>query len=81
MLAKDLAKAIEKHKGIVFVTAHWDTLTYIQAVKKDLISFFKRRGNAETGLLLEVYSDRAYIGADFELMHEQVEQELKERKE
>lgn len=80
MLAKDLAKAIEKHKGIVFVQTNWTSETWIQVVKKDIIEHFKRKGNEETMLLLNVYSDRAYVDGDYDMAYDIMNAELAERK-
>lgn len=79
MLAKDLAKAIAQHKGIVFVQTNWTSETWIQVVKKDIIEHFKKKGNEETGLLLSVWSERAYIDADYDIVSAEIEKELRER--
>jgi hypothetical protein len=64
MTGKELARAIEKHKGIVFVPAAFPNDPYIQAVKKDLISYFAKKGDDETGLTFTAYSSRAYVTVD-----------------
>ena len=80
MTGKKLAAAIAKFKGTVYVTANFTEGTYVQVVKKDVIAHFKRNGSEETGLVLDEFPERAYIGIDFEMAYAEVEKQLAERR-
>lgn len=80
MTGRELANAILKFKGKVFVTANFTEETYVQIVKTDLAAHFKRKGNVETGLKLNEYTGQAFVSMDFEMAFAEVEKELAERR-
>lgn len=65
MTGNELAAAVRKHKGPVFITASFEPQPFISAVKKDLTAYFSKKGSVEMFLKINAYPNgNAFIVAD-----------------